>query len=456
MNKKDFEKYLNLAVSTGADFAEIYYEKNCDKNYNLIDSKLDQIQSNNSIGLGIRITMDKESFYSSTNDLTSDNIENIIMKMLKNIPIKKEKRVLLTDLVDKTKKVNIPHDDYPVEKKKELLTNIDKIARNESKLINQVSASIIEQDREFTIANSDGKYIKSNAILTRICATVFAERDTEKQKEFTDFAGGIGYEILDKYDVKEAIVKVSKTAVEKLDAVDFKGGELPVVIAPGFGAVIFHEACGHSLEATSVATGRSQFCGKLGETVASPIVTAIDDGTEPNSWGSNNIDDEGRPTQKLVLIENGILKNYLIDRLGSRRMNMPPTGCGRRENYHYEPTSRMSNTYIAAGKDDPKEIIGSTESGLYAAAMGGGSVNPVTGEFNFAVREAYMIRNGEIAEPVRGATLIGKGSEILPKIDRVSSNLASAQGMCGSKSGSIPTNVGQPMIRVSSITVGGR
>ena len=169
-----------------------------------------------------------------------------------------------------------------------------------------------------------------------------------------------------------------------------------------------------------------------------------------------NIDDEGHPTQKLVLIENGILKNYLVDRLGSRRMGMPATGCGRRQNYHYEPTSRMSNTYIAAGKDDPEEIIGTMEYGLYAAAMGGGSVNPVTGEFNFAVREGYMVRDGKIAEPVRGATLIGKGSEILPKIDRVSRNLESAQGMCGSKSGSIPTNVGQPLIRVSSITVGGR
>ena len=266
----------------------------------------------------------------------------------------------------------------------------------------------------------------------------------------------MGMELYDMKTPEDAGTEAARQAVTMLHAGYAPAGNMAVAIENGFGGVIFHEACGHSLEATSVATGRSQFCGKLGQQIASPIVTAIDDGTEPNSWGSNNIDDEGHPTQKLVLIENGILKNYLVDRLGSRRMGMPATGCGRRQNYHYEPTSRMSNTYIAAGKDDPEEIIGTMEYGLYAAAMGGGSVNPVTGEFNFAVREGYMVRDGKIAEPVRGATLIGKGSEILPKIDRVSRNLESAQGMCGSKSGSIPTNVGQPLIRVSSITVGGR
>ena len=456
MNKKDFEKYLNLAVSTGADFAEIYYEKNCDKNYNLIDSKLDQIQSNNSIGLGIRITMDKESFYSSTNDLTSDNIENIIKKMLKNIPIKKAKKVLLTDLVDKTKKVKIPHDDYPVEKKKELLTNIDKIARNESKLINQVSASIIEQDREFTIANSDGKYIKSNAILTRICATVFAERDTEKQKEFTDFAGGLGYEILDKYDVEEAIVKVAKTAVEKLDAVDFKGGELPVVIAPGFGAVIFHEACGHGLEATSVAPHLSVFSDDLGKKIATPKVTLIDDGTIEDAWGSSIIDDEGNETKKNVLIEKGILKNYLVDQFNSKDMNLPSNGCGRRQNYKYATTSRMSNTYLAPGTDKVEDMIKSIKLGVYCERLSGGSVNTATGDFNFAVDTARLIKDGKIDKLLKGITLIGNSKDVLSNVEMISDDLKISAGFCGSRSGMIPVTIGQPTIKVSKILVGGK
>ena len=283
-----------------------------------------------------------------------------------------------------------------------------------------------------------------------------ASNGTENQSGSASPGARMGLELYETMTPEDTGREAARQAVTMLHAGYAPAGNMAVAIANGFGGVIFHEACGHSLEATSVATGRSQFCGKLGQQIASPIVTAIDDGTEPNSWGSNNIDDEGHPTRKLTLIENGVLKNYLIDRLGGRRMGMEPTGCGRRENYHYEPTSRMSNTYIAAGKDDPEEIIGTMDYGLYAAAMGGGSVNPVTGEFNFAVREGYMVRNGKIAEPVRGATLIGKGSEILQKIDRISSDLASAQGMCGSRSGSIPTNVGQPLIRVSSITVGGR
>ena len=231
---------------------------------------------------------------------------------------------------------------------------------------------------------------------------------------------------------------------------------MTVAIENGFGGVIFHEACGHSLEATSVAIGASQMAGKLGQQIANPKVTAIDDGTVPGAWGSVNIDDEGTPTQRNVLIENGVLKSYLIDRLGSRRMGMPMTGSARRQNYQYEATSRMTNTFIANGPDRNEDIIASIENGLYCRKMGGGSVNPLTGAFNFAVTEGYLVRNGKICEPVRGASLIGTGSEILQNIDMVGQNLETAQGMCGSASGSVPTDVGQPLIRVSTITVGGR
>ena len=224
----------------------------------------------------------------------------------------------------------------------------------------------------------------------------------------------------------------------------------------GFGGVIFHEACGHSLEATSVGIGASQMAGKLGQQIANEKVTAIDDGTIVGAWGSYNIDDEGNPAARNVLIEKGVLKGYMIDRLGSRRMGMPVTGSSRREDYTYEPTSRMTNTFIDNGPDKNEDIIASIEYGLYARSMGGGSVNPLTGAFNFAVNEGYIVRNGKICEPVRGASLIGTGSQILQDIDMVGQNLATGQGMCGSSSGSVPTDVGQPLIRVRTITVGGR
>ena len=231
---------------------------------------------------------------------------------------------------------------------------------------------------------------------------------------------------------------------------------MPVVMDNGFGGVIFHEACGHSLEATSVARGNSVFCGKLGTRIGSEKVTAYDDGTIPGAWGSLNINDEGEPTRRIKLLDKGVLTSYMIDKLGSRRMNMPSTGSGRRESYRFAPTSRMTNTFIAPGQDENSDIIASVENGLYAAKMGGGSVNPVTCEFNFAVLEGYLIKNGRISTPVRGATLIGRGDEILFNIDMVGRDMTMGQGMCGSESGSIPANVGQPMIRISSISVGGK
>jgi TldD protein len=266
----------------------------------------------------------------------------------------------------------------------------------------------------------------------------------------------MGLELFDLFDPKEVGTHAAKQAMVNLKAGYCKAGQMTVAIENGFGGVIFHEACGHSLEATQVAVGMSEMCGKLGQKIANEKITAIDDGTIPNAWGSVNIDDEGNPTQRNVLIERGVLKNYMIDRLGSRRMGMPMTGNSRRQSYAYEPTSRMTNTFIANGPDKNEDIIASIEYGLYAKQMGGGSVNPLTGAFNFAVNEGYMIRNGKICEPVRGASLIGTGSKIIQDIDMVGQNLATAQGMCGSSSGSVPTDVGQPLIRVKKITVGGR
>ena len=231
---------------------------------------------------------------------------------------------------------------------------------------------------------------------------------------------------------------------------------MDVIIENGFGGVIFHEACGHSLEATSVAKNLSVFSNKLGQKIANEAVTAIDDGTLENFWGSGNYDDEGNPTRRNVLIEKGVLKSYLVDDQNGRRMKQKGNGACRRQSYKYAPTSRMSNTFIDNGPYTTQEIIQATKKGLYAKKMGGGSVNPITGEFNFAVQEAYLVEDGQIKERVKGATLIGNGAEVLLNIDMVGNNLLTAQGMCGSLSGSIPADVGQPCVRVRNITVGGR
>jgi TldD protein len=306
------------------------------------------------------------------------------------------------------------------------------------------------------IANSDGLFVEDSRTRTRLSIEAIAAQGSEKQSGAYLPGAHAGLEFMENLDIEWYAREAARTAKTMLGADFAPSGKIPVIIDNEFGGVIFHEACGHGLEATSVAKKASVFADKLGEQVCSPLVTAIDDGTIANAWGSLNIDDEGHPTQRNVLIENGVLKSYLIDKLGGRKMGMASTGSGRRESYKFAPTSRMTNTYIDAGTSTPEEIIANTEYGLYAKYMGGGSVNPATGDFNFAVREGYIVRNGKIERPVKGATLIGKGIDVLRKIDMVGTNLAYGQGMCGSLSGSIPTDVGQPMIRVSELTVGGR
>ena len=456
MNKELLTKYLNIALETGADYAEIYYEKAKNTTFRLNDSKLDSIDTNDEEGLGIRIIKKDESYYTSTTNFEPKNIEKTIRRLLKNISEEKGRKVVLNELIDKRRKAKISHDSFPISKKKELLYKIDEIARKQSKEVVQVSAGIIESDKEFTIANSDSLLITGNSILTRIVATIFTEKNGIKTHEFVDYGKGLGYELLDEISIDEMIEKTTKTAIEKLNAKDFKGGELPVVIAPGFGAVIFHEACGHGLEATSVAPHLSVFSDDLGKKIASPKVTLIDDGTIAGAWGSSIIDDEGNPTQKNVLIDKGILKSYLVDHFNSKQMKQTINGCGRRQDYHYSTTSRMSNTYLAPGTDKVDDMIKSIKLGVYCERMSGGSVNPSTGDFNFAVDTARLIEDGKIKELLKGITLIGNSKEILKNVEMVSDDLKISAGYCGSKSGTIPVTIGQPTIKVSKIIVGGQ
>ncbi|MBQ4354617.1 MAG: TldD/PmbA family protein, partial [Clostridia bacterium] len=329
-------------------------------------------------------------------------------------------------------------------------------AKNYHEDIAQVSATLLDVDHNILIANSDGLYTEDRQIRTRMSISAIASRGGENQSGGAGPGRRMGLELFDMISPESIGIEAARHAMVNLSADYCPAGKMTVAIENGFGGVIFHEACGHSLEATSVAKNTSQMAGKLDQMIANEKVTAIDNGTIPNAWGSINIDDEGTPSQNKTLIENGVLKNYMIDKLNGRRMGMKENGSSRRQSFQQNPTSRMTNTYIAPGTDKNEDIISSIEYGLYAAKMGGGSVNPISGAFNFAVSEAYIVRNGKICEPVRGASLIGTGSEILKNIDMVGTDMLTGQGMCGSSSGSIPTDVGQPLIRVSEITVGGR
>ena len=452
------QEVLECAISTGADFAELYGEHTRNNSIMMVDGKIDRVGDNLLSGVGIRAFLGTRTVFASTSDISREGLLRCAASVAVAMgELKREVSVVLNERIfPNIHPVTTVPSGVDAKIRADLLREGCFAAKNYSADISQVTGTIASVDHTILVANTEGLYTTDRHVRTRMAVQAVASKNGENQSGSDSPGAGMGLEFFEKVSPSDIGREAARQATVNLSASYCPAGVMTVAIENGFGGVIFHEACGHSLEATSVAIGASQMAGKLGQQIANPKVTAIDDGTIPGAWGSVNIDDEGTPTQRNVLIENGVLKKYMIDRLGSRRMGMPMTGNARRESYLYEATSRMTNTFIANGDDKNEDIIASIENGLYCRKMGGGSVNPLTGAFNFAVTEGYLVRNGKICEPVRGASLIGTGSEILQNIDMVGQNLATAQGMCGSASGSVPTDVGQPLIRVSTITVGGR
>ena len=451
-------RVLQKAVSTGADYAEIFAENSVNHSINMIASKVDSIKDTVIAGAAVRVYKGLRSVMATTVDTSEEGLLRCAEKAAEALGQG-------TAQIDIVLRERLFGDIHPVKIVPNTVSNKEKVAvlkdgyfaaREYDECITQVTGTLLDVDHNILIASTEGLYTQDRQIRTRLSISAVADKGQGTQTGGFNPGRRMGMEMFDIIDPKAVGIRAAKQAVTMAGAGYCPAGVMPVAIDNGFGGVIFHEACGHSLEASSVAYGQSQFTGKLGQKIANEKVTAIDDGTIPGAWGSINIDDEGTPAQRNVLIEKGVLKSYMIDKFNGRRMGMASTGNSRRQSYRYTPTSRMTNTYIAAGQDKNEDIIGSIEYGLYAASMGGGSVNPVTGEFNFSVNEGYIIRDGKICEPVRGAALVGKGSEVIQNIDMVGTDMDMGQGMCGSSSGSVPTNVGQPLIRVSTITVGGR
>ncbi|WP_164219454.1 TldD/PmbA family protein [Virgibacillus sp. YIM 98842] len=460
LNKSLVEDVLSAALVTGGDFSEVFVEDKYTNNMTYQSSRLEKSISGRDFGVGIRIFKGLQSVYAYTNDFSKDGLlqaANTAAKAIegnqtqRNILLPAEKRMVDTNhpvkfaptKVKKARKLNV------LRKANEIITNYDPA-------ISQAIIRLLDEEQNVLIANSEGTFVEDKRTRTRLVNVAIASNGSDMQTGFYGPGALQGFEYIEGLDLDHYAKESARIAVTMLHADPAPSGKFPVIIDNEFGGVIFHEACGHGLEAAAVAKNNSVFANKEGEKVASDLVTYIDDGTLKNEWGSINIDDEGEKARRNVLIENGILKGYLIDKLNGRRMNAASTGSGRRESYKYAPTSRMTNTYIEPGESTPEEIIANTESGIYAKYMGGGSVNPATADYNFAALEAYLVKDGKIDKPLRGATLIGNGAETIQKVDMVGNNLGHGAGMCGASSGSVPVNVGQPMLRVSEITVGGR
>ena len=457
LKQEQLEQLLTRAMQSNADFAEIFEEEGTNEGISMLNGKVESVNRNYKAGIGIRLYQGVQSVYGYSNQMDAASLQALVDD-LRDALGRKQVDIsvsLKEEIIENRHPVQIDPIDAPLQEKVALLQRADQAAKAVDEKIVKTQTGLSSVRQHVQISNSEGKLVRDTRIRTRLRVSAYAQQDEDMQSGFDAPGASKGLEFFEEATPESIGQEASRIALVLLEAKDCPSGKMPVVIDNGFGGVIFHEACGHALEATAVAKNQSVFAGKQGQQIASPKVTAYDDGTIPNAWGSENIDDEGNLQQRRCLIENGILKTYMIDRLNGRRMGLSSTGSSRRQSYKYEPTSRMSNTFIAAGQDSFEDMIGSIKKGLYAKKMGGGSVNPQTGEFNFAVNEGYLIENGQITIPVKGASLIGTGAEILMNIDMVGTNLERGTGMCGASSGSIPTDVGQPAIRVSSITVGG-
>lgn len=453
---------LNEALSTGGDYAEIFYEDTDSESLLLDNGKSEPPALSKTSGVGIRILKGLGSVYGTTSDFSKKSLLSLAADLAKSF---EGERIIKVEAVSRARvgKVNrIPDPviEAPLEEKLAYLRRGYEAAKEYDERLVRIMASLSSTKSIRNVVSASGpNAVESDNVECRVRLSISCVASDGKSTETGRMGPGLACgwkQCQAKNDPAEIARKAAKKAITMLSAKECPSGRYPVIIANGWGGVLFHESCGHPLEASATSRNLSIFSNCIGKQIASPIVSAFDDGTIGGAFGSSNIDDEGVETHKNQLIKDGICVGYLVDRFNGRRLNMEPNGTSRRQSYRYAPTSRMSNTYIAAGKDNPEDIVKDTKLGIYVADFGGGSVDPSTGEFNFSACEAYIVRDGKIAEPVKGCTLIGRGDEVLMNIDRVGNDLDLGQGYCGAASGSIPVCVGQPTIRLKEITVGGR
>ena len=452
------QSVIDHGLTLGADFAEIFVEKSQSSNVNTLGEKVQSVESGIDFGIGLRLVYGTKVLYGYTNNPSAEEM----MRILSDLAARDLRDPLVAmnafdyrDAPDRHPLKKALSEDPEIESRIAYLLKADVAARAASNLISQTRGMCREVEQRIEIFNSEGLHTGDTRHYVRATMTSIASDGSKQATGMRSDGGMIGWEIAENLDAERTGAEAARQAIVNFGAKACPSGRMPVVIGNGFGGVIFHEACGHLLETTSVAKKASVFHDKLGEIIANPAVSASDDGTLTNEWGSLNIDDEGMETQRTHLIKDGKLVSFLVDRIGSQQTGYDRTGSGRRESYKYAPASRMRNTFIEPGDAEFDDMIGSIDRGIYAAQMGGGSVQPGTGEFNFAVTEGYFVKDGKIQHPVKAATLISTGPAVLKEISMVGRDFSLACGMCGSVSGSIPAAVGQASLKVDDILVGG-
>jgi TldD protein len=459
LDKNILAQVLNQALKKGGDFAEIYIEEKQVSNVFCEDNRIEKINSGREKGAGIRVIKDGNTAYVYTNDLSTEGLYKAASVANHTAGSRDNTSNRIIDLKVKKPGFNIEFKRLPetvaFEEKIEKILAANKIARDISDEIRQVTIAAGDIHKKIQIANSNGELVEGEHARVRLIVNTVASRDGITQTGYESAGGVCGWEILDKISLEDMARKAANLSIHMLSARPAPVGRMPVVMSSEAGGTMVHEACGHGLEADLVQKGLSVYKNRIGQKVASSLVTVIDDAKINGNYGSFVFDDEGNQGERTVLIDKGILVGYMYDRLTAEKDGKKSTGNGRRESYQHKPIPRMSNTFIAPGMDDPEEIIKSVPRGLLVSKMGGGQVNTINGDFVFEVQEGYIIEDGEIKYPVRGATLTGNGPEVLNNIDMVGKDLGFAIGVCGKDGQGVPVSDAQPTIRIKELTVGG-
>jgi TldD protein len=450
-----------LALKRGGDFADIFVERKTTDNLKLEDGKIESFTTGYDAGAGLRVIRGASTFYVYTDILSPDSILESAEALAEAVsargddnPVRAiEQQAKSTAPV--IHKVEQEPGNVSQNAKAEIARQAEAAARAAGADIIQVTVSLADSRQEVSIVNSDGMFAEDVRVLTRIFVLVVAKRGDKVESGYE--APGLmgGFELFDEHDPKKVGATAAKRALMLLDAAPAPAGNMTVVLGNGTGGVLFHEASGHGLEADAVRKGASVFAGKVGQKVASSVVSAADDPSLPNRWGSFAFDDEGTPAAENLLIENGILKGFMFDRFNARLAGKPLTSNGRRQSFRHIPVPRMTNTYIKPGGATFDEMLSGIKTGFYAKSLGGGEVNPANGDYVFGVTEGYLIANGKISAPVKGAVLVGNGPRTLMDIDLVGDDLDFDAGMCGKAGQSVPAGTGQPSLRIRELTVGG-
>ncbi len=460
LDESTIQRVLGAATSDGADFAEIFAEEKRSSSALLDDGRIEELTSGRDRGAGIRVVAGESTGFAHTSDLSEEGL--LAAARIASAAARGSgsgTKTVDLDRVNAARPNNVLVMPSEVDKarKVELLLTANEVARATGGAISQVSARYADSHRQILVANTDGTLASDDQVKTLFSISAVATGDTGMQTGRESVGRTVGFELFDTYDVAELARTAAGRALTKLAARPAPSGEMTVIIGPGGGGVMFHEACGHGLEADLVSKGASVFAGRLGEQVASPLVTLVDDGTMGGEWGCFAIDDEGRPAQRNVLIQDGILVDYMWDGLRARAEGRKSSGNGRRQSYQHLPMVRMTNTYLMGGSSKPDEILADTPSGVYISHLGGGQVNTATGDFVFGMTEAYLIEDGRITEPLREGNLIGNGPGVLAAIDAVGDDFAmGSPGTCGKDGQGVPVGDGVPTLRVvSGLTIGG-